>query len=72
MEVPTKLQLAKDFIELSILISPDGRFMLPDYDKENKYQMLLYKAISNLKKEGLINVKLSAEGGMVITSKKYL
>lgn len=62
-----ELQLAKDFVELSILINPQKHFVLPDYDKDNKHQMLLYKAISELKRGGKININLSPEGGMVIT-----
>jgi len=60
------LQLAKDFIELSILMSPKKQFIPPDYDKENKAYVLLHKAILELKRDGLINVGLSAEGGMII------
>ena len=61
------LELAKDFIELSILMSPEKEFIPPGYDKENKAYVILYKAISELKSDGIINVGLSAEGGMVIT-----
>lgn len=66
----TELQLAEDFIELSILISPDKEFLMPDYDKDNKHQMLLYKAIYKLKNDGKINVSTSSKGGMVIRLKK--
>lgn len=61
------LQLAKDFIELSILMSPEKQFIPPDYDKENKAYALLYKAISELKRDGVVNVGLSTEGGIIIT-----
>ena len=62
-----ELQLAKDFIELSIALSPSKSFIPPDYDKENNSYILLYRAISEMKKEGLINVAVSAEGGIIIS-----
>lgn len=70
MEIPTQLQLAKDFIELSILINPDKQFLLSDYNIDNKHQILLHEAISELKKDGKINIDSSQECGIIITLKK--
>ncbi len=67
MDKQPGLQLAKKFVELSILMSNDKKFLLPIYDKNNKHQTVLYKAISELKKEGIINVNSTQEGAMVIT-----
>lgn len=70
MEQLTKLQLAKDFIELSVLMSHDKKFSPPIYDKNSKVQKLLYKAIGELKTDGIININLSTDGEMVITLNK--
>lgn len=69
MIIPTQLQLAKDFIELSIFLNPNRQFLFPVYDKDNNRQMLLYKAILALKKEGRISINLSVKGGIFITLK---
>lgn len=67
--MPTQLQLAKDFIELSIFLNPNRQFLLPDYDKYNNSQKLLYKAIQELKNDGKISIKLSVKGEIFITLK---
>lgn len=69
MKKLTKLQLAKDFIELSLLISPDKNFSLPVNDKDDIYQQL-YKAVSELKKEGVINTVASTDNAIIITLKR--
>lgn len=70
MEMSSQLEFAKEFIKLSILINSERKFILPDYAKDNKYQTLLYKAISELKKDGIIDINQSSEGGMIITLRK--
>lgn len=70
MEITSQLELAKEFIKLSILINSDKKFILPDYAKDNKYQVLLYKAISELKRDGIIDINQSSEGGIIITLRK--
>lgn len=67
--MPTQLQLAKDFIELSIILNPDRQFLLPAYTKGNNSHILLYKAIQELKKDGRIRINLSIKGEIFITLK---
>lgn len=66
----SNLQLAKDFIELSILMSPNRLFIPSIYNSDNKHQMILHQAISELKRDGIINVSLSIKGEIVITLNK--
>lgn len=63
----TELQMAKDFIELSIFLNPNRQFLLPNYEKENTSLKMLYKAIHELKKAGYININLSVNGDIFIT-----
>lgn len=49
-----ELQMAKDFVELSILISEEREFIVPKYDESNLYHTVLKKAIKELKENGLI------------------
>lgn len=69
MDELSELKLIKNFIILSILVNSDKKFLLPDYDRKNEYQMRLYKGLSELKKEGKIFIKLSAEGNIIISLK---
>lgn len=69
MEDNIELELAKDFIELSIALHPEKKFVLPDYKVDSRHQKYLYKAISNMKKQGIIHVCRSAAGAMIITKK---
>jgi len=69
MLAPLELQLIKSFIELSILINPDKQFLLPDWDKNNIYQKFLFKGISELKRDGVIDINLSINGGLVVKLK---
>lgn len=66
----TELQLAKDFIELSIFLNPNRQFLLPIYEKDNTSLNVLYKAIHALKKAGHININLSVNGDIFITLNK--
>lgn len=64
-----ELEIAKSVIKLSITLSSEKKLLLPSYDKNNDYQTILYKAISELKSEGVINLSVSVNGEMVITLK---
>lgn len=69
MTIFNELKLVKDFVEFSIQINRTKKFLLPQYDKNNDYQKVLYKAILELKREGVIDINLSSKGQMVIKFK---
>lgn len=64
------LQLAKDFIERSILTNAERQFIVPKYDKTNSSHNDLFKAIEELKNEGSIIITQSSENKTIITLKK--
>lgn len=68
-----QLKLAKDFIELSILTSPDKKFLLPKTCVNNYIhdinQRFLLEALFELIKEDKINIIFCAEEKISITLK---
>lgn len=69
MTIFNELKLVKNFVEFSILINRAKKFQLPHYDKNNYHQKILYKAILELKREGVIDINLSPKGQMIIKYK---
>lgn len=67
MTTKKELQMAKDFVLLSMLISDKKEFIFPDYYKSDLFKEVLEKAIEELQKENLIIVKNLASKESLIT-----
>ncbi len=68
MNKSEELQLTKDFIKWTVMTSAERQFIVPEYDKTNPKHDILFLAIEELRKEGLI-IKKILDNKTIITLK---
>lgn len=66
MDKSEELQLTKDFITWTAMTNAERQFIVPEYDKTNPKHDLLFLAIEELQKEGLIIKKILDNKTIVI------
>ena len=60
-----ELQLAKDFVEISLLLNFDNKFLFPKHFKSEEYQKLLYKVVFDMEKKGSVGIMMNENGQLV-------
>lgn len=69
MTTQNEIEMAKDFVQLSIHLSDKKEFIVPDYFKSDSEKEVLMTAIKELQNEGLIAVKHLPGNKIIVKSK---
>lgn len=69
MTTQNEIEMAKDFVQLSIHLSDKKEFIVPDCFKSDLEKEVLMTAIEELQNENLITVKKLSGNKLVVTLK---